>query len=156
MNIASILSECRSHGVTVFLANGKASAKGSREALDRFRSVLKQHKAEVERFLSAQDRRGIDAARAQPTDKPNTVMQSLAHFNFDLMQADIDAGYPADELHRINNMAWEFMQVDRMAFDEAIKLAAEIVVFGQVTACEAAYENVQALFNRMQTHERKA
>ena len=75
--------------------------------------------------------------------------QSLVQFEFDLMQAEIDAGYPVEELNRVNNMAWEFMQVDRMTFDKAIKLAAEIVVHGQVTACEAAYEDVQALWRKV-------
>lgn len=75
--------------------------------------------------------------------------QSLAQFEFDLIQAEIGAGYPAEDLNRLNNMAWEFMQVDRMTFNEAIKLAAEIVVHGQVTACEAAYEDVQALWRKV-------
>lgn len=146
MNIATILSECRSHGVTVFLANVKISAKGSRQALDRFRPVLKQHKAEVERFLSAQDHGGTSPLLMQPTSKPSAVAQSLAQFNFDLVKTEIEAGHAADELHRVNDMAWEFMQVDGMAFQEAIRLAAEIVVSGQVAACEAAYADVMAVF----------
>ena len=93
---------------------------------------------------------GVAVAKPQNLKSEN-VLQSLAQFGFELMQADIDAGYPADELHRVNNMAWEFMQVDGMAFDEAIKLAAEIVVHGQVSACEAAYEDVRALWRRLQT-----
>lgn len=50
---------------------------------------------------------------------------------------------------RVNNMAWEFMQVDGMTFKEAITLAAEVVVNTQVSACEAAYEDVQELWKRL-------
>lgn len=67
-------------------------------------------------------------------------------FRLDLVQADTDAGQPAEELHRVNNMAWEFMQVDGMAFEDAIRLAAQIVAHGQVAACEAAYADVMAIF----------
>ncbi len=62
------------------------------------------------------------------------------------MQAEIDAGETVGELYRANNMAWEFMQADGMAFEDAIRLAAEIVVSGQVAACEAAYADVMAIF----------
>ncbi len=46
-------------------------------------------------------------------------------------------------------MAWEFMKVDEMAFADAIRLAAERVVSCEVSACEAAYEDVQALWRRL-------
>ena len=91
---------------------------------------------------------GVAVAKPQNLKSAN-LLQSLAQFEFDLMQDDIDAGYPVEELNRVNNMAWEFMQVDRMTFDKAIKLAAEIVVHGQVEACEAAYEDVQALWRKV-------
>jgi hypothetical protein len=144
MNISAILGECKSHGVTVFLANGKVSAKGNREALDKFRPVLKQHKVEVQRFLSEQSESVVSTHA-----NSRSIAESLAQFRFDLVQADIDAGYPVAELHRVNNMAWEFMQVDGMAFKDAITLAAEIVVSGQVAACEAAYCDVMALFQKV-------
>jgi len=84
------------------------------------------------------------------------IAESLAQFRFDLVQEDMGAGIPCEEIHRINNMAWEFMQVDGMGFDAAIKLAAQIVVHGQVTACEAAYVDVMALFKRLQTNDWKS
>ena len=77
--------------------------------------------------------------------------QSLAQFEFGLVRAEIEAGHDAGELHRVNNMAWEFMQTDGMAFGDAIKLAAEIIVSGQVAACEATYEDVQGLWQKV-TH----
>jgi hypothetical protein len=75
--------------------------------------------------------------------------EALKQFRFDLVRQEIEDGHPADELHRVNNMAWEFMQVDGMAFDEAIKLAGEIVAHAQIAACEAAYIDVMALFKKV-------
>ncbi|KAF3997487.1 hypothetical protein [Glaciimonas immobilis] len=65
------------------------------------------------------------------------------------VQAEIDAGHPAEELHRVDNLTWHFMQVEGMSFDEAVCKAAEIVVSGQVAACEATCVDVMALFNRL-------
>jgi hypothetical protein len=76
-------------------------------------------------------------------------LEALDQFRFDLVQQEIDAGHPVDELHRVNNMAWEFMQADGMAFDEAIKLAGEVVADCQIAACEAAYADVMKLFKGM-------
>jgi hypothetical protein len=73
----------------------------------------------------------------------------LELFRFDLVHQDIEDGHPADELHRVNNMAWEFMQVESMAFDEAVKLAGKIVAHAQIAACEAAYIDVMALFKKV-------
>ena len=64
------------------------------------------------------------------------------------MQFDIEAGCPAGELYRVNNMAWEFMEVDGMGFQEAIKAAAEIVANTEAAACETAYSDVMTLFLR--------
>ncbi len=46
-------------------------------------------------------------------------------------------------------MAWEFMKIDGLSFDVAIRLAADIVAYCGVTACEAAYEDVQALWGKI-------
>ena len=46
-------------------------------------------------------------------------------------------------------MAWEFMQVDGVAFDEAITKAAQIVAKCEAAACEAAYVDVMKLFKGM-------
>ena len=74
---------------------------------------------------------------------------ALTQFQFDRVQAEIDAGYPADELHRVNNLAWHFMQTDGIGFDDAIQKAAIIVVSGQAAACEVAYIDVMDLFKRL-------
>jgi len=83
---------------------------------------------------------------------------TLALFRFDLVQRDIEDGYPAEELTRVNNMAWEFMRVDGMGFDEAIRAAAEIVAHTQIAACEAAYADVMVMFSKYKegkTHHAK-
>ena len=79
----------------------------------------------------------------------DTSKELLKQFRFDLIQQEIANGHPAEELHRVNNMAWEFMQADGMAFEAAIQLAGEIVAHGQTAACEAAYADVMALFERI-------
>lgn len=61
-----------------------------------------------------------------------------------------DASNPA-EINRINNMAWEFMQADGLTFPDAIRLAAEIAECWNVAACEAAYVDVMALWQRLKS-----
>jgi len=72
--------------------------------------------------------------------------ENLEQFRFDLIEGSAAS---VQEVERVNNMAWEFMRVDEMTFADAISLAAEIVVSCEVSACEAAYENVQALWHRL-------
>jgi hypothetical protein len=82
---------------------------------------------------------------AKPQAREN-VLDLLRLFRFDLVAHDIEDGYPVDDLERVNNMAWEFMQVDGMKFSEALHLAAEIVTERDVVVSEAAYEDVRALW----------
>ena len=88
---------------------------------------------------------GVAVAKP-PNAKSAFDPELLTQFRFDLVQAEIDGGQPANELNRVNNMAWEFMQVDGMVFEDAIRLAAEIVVNCQVAACEASYADLMAFF----------
>jgi hypothetical protein len=78
-----------------------------------------------------------------------SIAEQLALFRFDLVQKDIDSGHPSDEIHRTNNMAWEFMQADGMRFSDAMKIAIEIVISLQVADCEAAYIDPMELINRV-------
>jgi hypothetical protein len=84
---------------------------------------------------------------AQEIAAPN--LEELKQFRFDLVQQEIEDGHQADELHRVCNMTWEFMQADGMSFTDAMKLASEITISTQVAACEAAYVDVMALFKRL-------
>ena len=99
---------------------------------------------------------GVEVAKllkVKNTDSPakekSSLADTLALFRFDLVQQEIEDGHPADELHRVCNMAWEFMQADGMNFADAMKLASEITISTQVAACEAAYVDVMALFKRL-------
>ena len=86
---------------------------------------------------------------AASNDPVKPTPEVLRQFRFDPVEADIAAGHPADYLNRMNNMAWEFMKADGMTFADAIRAATEIVAACEVAACEAAYEDVQALWKRI-------
>jgi hypothetical protein len=79
-------------------------------------------------------------------DHKQLGLKVLLEFRFDLIEGTADS---VQEIERVNNMAWEFMKVDEMAFADAIRRAAEIVVSCEVSACETAYEDVQALWRRL-------
>jgi hypothetical protein len=88
-------------------------------------------------------------AVAKPEATKDRILEKLKLFRFDLVAHDIEGGYPAANLERVNNMAWEFMQADGMAFSDALHLAAQVVVECDVAASEAAYEDVRALWRRL-------
>ena len=75
---------------------------------------------------------------------------TLAQFQFDRIEAEIGAGHPAVELLRVNNMAWEFMQVDGLDFNTAIRMAAEICVACPPAPGEVAYADVRSLWQKIQ------
>ena len=79
-------------------------------------------------------------------DHKQLGLEALRQFRFDLIEGTADL---VQEIERVNNMAWEFMKVDEMVFADAIRRAAEIVVSSEVSACETAYEDVQALWRRL-------
>jgi hypothetical protein len=88
-------------------------------------------------------------AVANPNAAEVGILEKLRQFRFDLVAHDIEEGYSADDLERVNNLAWEFMQVDGMEFSAAIHLAAQIVAECNVAASERAYEDVQALWRKL-------
>jgi hypothetical protein len=77
---------------------------------------------------------------------PIYSLEILNQFRFDLIEGSVNS---VQEIDRVNNMSWEFMKVDGLAFNKAIRMAAEILVSCDVSACEAAYEDVQTLWNRL-------
>jgi hypothetical protein len=98
-------------------------------------------------FVSSQSGSLLKSQNANAAnDHKQLGLDVLRQFRFDLIEGTEDS---EQEIGRVNNMAWEFMKVDAMAFAEAIRLAAEIVVSCEVSACEAAYEDVQALWHRL-------
>ena len=80
------------------------------------------------------------------TTYPIDNLEILNQFRFDLIEGSVNS---IQEIDRVNNMAWQFMKSDGLPFNEAIRMAAEIVVSCEVSACEAAYEDVQALWIRL-------
>lgn len=93
--------------------------------------------------------RGTPEKQYVQENKAESIKASLRLFRFDLVQSEIDAGHDADELCCINNMAWDFMQTRHMQFGDAIKMAAEIVVDGQIAVYDAICADVMALFKRL-------
>ena len=93
----------------------------------------------------------MDSQHTFPNSNEELLLESLSLFCFDVVQKEIDAGYPAEEIHRVNDMAYEFMQTDSMPFGDAINLAAEIVVNLKTVPCEAAYKKTMELFKRLRS-----
>lgn len=79
----------------------------------------------------------------------DALATKLRLFRFDLITQEIAEGYPADELHRVNNLCWEIMQADGLPFNEAMWIAAEIVAACNMAECERSYTSVQALWRRI-------
>ncbi len=50
---------------------------------------------------------------------------------------------------RLNNMIYEFMSADRLDYDQALKIASDVVRTCGVAPCEASYEDVQELWQQM-------
>ena len=90
----------------------------------------------------------IDTQKSE-SDNSDLVFKNLQQFGFDSLCKEIKEGCLATDLDRVNNMAWEFMKVDGLSYNEAIKLAAELVALCEISVCESAYEDVQALWIRL-------
>ncbi len=77
------------------------------------------------------------------------LLTLLEPFRFDLVEADIAAGAPADELDRTNNLAWQFMQKEGMPFAQAITTAAAAVVAYDPAPGEQEYTDVRSLWREL-------
>ncbi len=86
---------------------------------------------------------------AAANDPFKPTAEVLRQFRFDLVEAEIAEGHPADELNRANDLAWHFMQQDGLPFEVAIRIAADIVVHCDPAPCEAAYECAMDLWKRV-------
>lgn len=128
MTPQKLLAQCQQSGVTVCLNGEKLKLKGESESVNAAAEILRPHKAAIIRHLS------------------ETTLRQLEQFDFEAVESDPE---DREAVTRVNNMAWEFMEADGMAFADAIKLAAEIVVNGHVAQCEAAYTDVLALWRRL-------
>lgn len=89
----------------------------------------------------------------QKHDKPENnadMSEALAQFRFDLAQQEIEAGYPVDELKRVNNIAWRLITARGYPFQEAITAAAQWVAGNPQHQDETAFINVMAIFKGIQ------
>lgn len=79
-----------------------------------------------------------------------TYTETLAQFRFDLVEQAIEEGHPAEELRRVNNIAWRLITARGYQFQEAITTAAQWVVDNPPHRDEAAFIDVMELFKRNQ------
>ncbi len=99
--------------------------------------------AAVPNVPSVPQKKTIISNEVAPTDD---LLNSLASFRFDLVEVDIAAGAPAAELDRTNNLCWEIMQADGLPFDQAMAIAASIVVTCESVPGESEYTDVRKLW----------
>jgi hypothetical protein len=143
MTPVEIIQGAAKHGVQLLLAsNGAIKVSGEAAAVSHWTPLIRKQKDEILRLLK-QPEGGANSEEAK------ALLSKLGLFRFDLVAQEIDADFDQSGLTTVNNMAWEFMKIDGLSFDVAINLAAEIVVHCGITACEAAYEDVQTLWKKL-------
>lgn len=126
MTPQSLIEECRKSGVTIRLDGGLLKLKGAPDAVRIAAERLKPHKPAIVTHIT----------------------ETLAQFRFDLVGQEIEAGYPVEELRRVNNIAWRLITARGFQFQEAITTAAQWVVDHPPHADEAAFIDVMELFKR--------
>lgn len=131
MNACDLIKECQTIGVSVYLSDaGAVKLSGNPVAVQDAATRLRSHKAEILDFLKTAQNQSRDL---------------LARFRLDLVQADIDSGYPAEDLRRVNNIAYHLITAKGWAFNDAVTSAAHWVVNHQPHADEAGFADVQSL-----------
>ena len=143
MTPVEVIQGAAENGVQLFLSsNGAIKASGDAAAVSHWTPLIRAQKNEILCLLKRLDgESNIEETISLPI--------KLRPFRFDLVALEIEAGFDQSELAGVNNMAWEFMKIDGLNFDEAIRLAAEVVTHCGGAAWEAAYEDVQALWRRV-------
>lgn len=126
MNPHNLIVECEFLGVSIKLEKGNIKLIGKPAAVKNAAEIARPHKAELITYLS-----GLD------------------QFKFEVVKENIADGYPATDIHRVNNMAWELMYTDGLSFQDAITKAAEIVANCDAATCEKYYEDVMKLWERI-------
>lgn len=127
MSAATLIRDARADGVLLALTPmGTLKATGSDAAVRRWTPTLRPHRQVL-----------LDALRS-----------ALLAFRFDLVEQEIADGAPAEELRRTNNLCWHLMLADGLAFDEAMRIAADIVVSCPPAPFEAGYDDVWVLWKR--------
>lgn len=130
MSDLSILTKARMEGVGLSLnPDGTLRAVGAAEVLASLRPALLSNKPRIIAHLK--------------------LLADLERFRFDLAEQDIAEGASAEELRRTNSLCWEIMQADGLAFDEAMRIAAGIVVSCPPAPCEAGYDDPHEIWRRL-------
>ncbi len=134
MSDLSILKKARLEGVQIFLnPDGTIRATGPIDSLASLKPSLQRSKAAIVEHLR--------------------LHAALEQFRFDLVEQDIADGADAAELDRTNNMAWEIMQADALPFDQAMRIAASIVVATEPAHGVQEYVNVRALWRGLTSNQ---
>ncbi len=64
----------------------------------------------------------------------------------------VNIQYKQELYERINNMAYEFMLIDDLAFDEALRIASQIAQSLDTAPCETAYLQTKTLIKKWQNN----
>ncbi len=91
--------------------------------------------------------------QAIETGSVDELLIRLEPFRFDLVAADIAAGAPAAEIDRTNNLCWEIMRADKLPFNQAMAIAASVVVTCDPTPVEFNYQDVRQLWLELKGDE---
>lgn len=78
-----------------------------------------------------------------------TISESLALFRFDLVKQEIAEGYPEAEMRRFHNLAHVLMRDENLPFEDAVKVAAQIVIHCPMAECELTYVDLIELWSEI-------
>ena len=128
MSVATMIQEARAEGVLLSLTPaGTLKVIGNEAVVRRWIRTLRPHR---QALLYAHQ-------------------SVLSAFKFDRVEREIAEGASAEELHRTNNLCWHLMYADGMAFDEAMAIAADIVVNCPPAPCEVGYDDPHEIWRRL-------
>ena len=128
MSTATLIQEARAEGVLLSLTPaGTLKVIGNEVAVHQWVPTLRPHRQAL-----------LDALRS-----------AISAFKFDLVEQESAEITSAEELRRTNNVCWHFMQVDGMAFSQAMRVAADLVVSCPPAPCEAGYDDPHEIWRRL-------
>jgi len=82
-------------------------------------------------------------------DRHQLDIDALRSIWFDLAEADVEAGFSVSDIDRVNNLCWHIMEAERMAFADALRIAADMLVTCDPAPCERAYRDVCNLWRQI-------
>lgn len=154
MNAASLLQQCTSNGLRIYIEDGRLQVEGDDELIDQYVPILTTHKIELLAYLEGM----ANSYVIQPTPPPpiaeylahREMMNLLSQFQMEKVVADVqthvEAGYATEEIRRVNNVAWRLMATKGMAFDIAMEVAADWVAHNPEHPDEQNFTDVMTLY----------